>query len=175
MATPYDIDRAPEGATHWAPDTLDYAEAWYRKAPEGWYVVNDYWADDVSERPNGRAAINWNTQVYVDLCRPESDLIRLAYPAQKPVRINPKCKSFHYEMHAIAEQAGLVAECPEYPEILYWRDSATGRKVRIGSDLMVQMSGWHFDRWALEPCEGHKLPLTDYKFIALIERLRKEY
>lgn len=174
MSTLYDINRAPPGATHWAPDTMDYASAWYRKAPEGWYVVNDYWADDVYERPYGRAAINWNEKVYVELCRPEGDLVSLIYSDQKAVKIDPKHKSFHYEMHAIAEQAGLIAECPEYPEILYWCDSLTGRKVRVSPDLMVQMSGKSFDRWALEPCDGHKLPLTDYKFIALIERLRNE-
>lgn len=91
---------------------------------------------------------------------------------EKPVYIDPKSKQFFYEIHAIAAQAGLIAECPEYVDILYWSDSKSKKRFRIGEDLRVQVSGNDFDRWALESSDDYKLPKTDEKFIKLICSLR---
>lgn len=89
-----------------------------------------------------------------------------------PVRLYPKSKQFVYELHAIFEEAGLVAECPEYPEILYWKDPETDKRYRIGVDLLLQVSGTDFDRWALESGQSYALPLTDTKLLKLLEILK---
>lgn len=31
-----DWNEAPQGATHWAPETDDYHESWYKKDGESW-------------------------------------------------------------------------------------------------------------------------------------------
>lgn len=87
----------------------------------------------------------------------------------RPVRLYPKSKQFIWELHAIFEEAGLVAECPEYPEILYWKDPTTDKRYRIG---VVQVSGKDFDRWALESGQSYALPLTDTKLLKLLEILK---
>lgn len=90
----------------------------------------------------------------------------------RPVRLYPKSKQFIWELHAIFEEAGLVAECPEYPEILYWKDPTTDKRYRIGVDLLLQVSGKDFDRWALESGQSYALPLTDTKLLKLLEILK---
>lgn len=39
MSTEIDWSKAPEGATHWGPETEDYYEAWYKNTGEKWYCA----------------------------------------------------------------------------------------------------------------------------------------
>lgn len=89
-----------------------------------------------------------------------------------PVRLYPKSKQFVYELHAIFEQAGLEAEDPDDKTLLYWKDTTTDKRYRIGADLLLQVSGKDFDRWALESGQSYALPLTDIKLLKLLEALR---
>lgn len=87
----------------------------------------------------------------------------------KPVRLYPKSRQFVYELHAIFEQAGLEAEDPDDKTLLYWKDLVTNKRYRIGEDLLLQVSGKDFDRWALESVESYALPLTDTILLKLLE------
>lgn len=77
MNKPTNINNAPKNATHWAPETDRFLEAYYRHENGLWYVVSDYWASDVDERPYGYPAKNWNTGGEPTLKRPSTDLIPL--------------------------------------------------------------------------------------------------
>jgi len=90
----------------------------------------------------------------------------------KPVKLNPKSKQFCYEVHALAEQAGLVNETPEYPQYFYWYDTLTKRKFRLSEGLMLEVSDNDFDRWANSGYTELPMPKTGDKFIKLIEELR---
>lgn len=79
MGTKPDISKAPPGATHWAPDSGQFCESWYRQEGDLWFCINDYWASDVTERPYGRPAKQWNDNP-VRIQRPMSDLIELVEP-----------------------------------------------------------------------------------------------
>lgn len=91
---------------------------------------------------------------------------------EKPVRLNPRSKQFCYEIQAVAKEAGLIPECPEYPEIFYWSDSLSKRKWRLGDDLRLEVSDDDFDRWANSGRAHERLPVTDYKLFELIQRMR---
>lgn len=75
MKTPTNISNAPKDATHWAPETDNWLEAYYRLENGLWYHVSDYWASDVDERPWGMPAQNWKNNGSVRLKRPTTDLI----------------------------------------------------------------------------------------------------
>lgn len=64
-----DMSKAPQGATHWAPETNDYEESWYKFDGQSWSGVNAYWADHLPTRWYGYG---------VSLKRPMSDLVELA-------------------------------------------------------------------------------------------------
>ena len=70
-----DLSKAPEGATHWAPDTGEWCECWYRFENNLWYIINDYWASDVVERPWSGAAKAWKENGFTRLKRPITELI----------------------------------------------------------------------------------------------------
>ena len=74
MKYPTNISHMPEGATHWAPETDNWLEAWYRFEDGLWYQVNQYWAYDVAERPYGMPAAGWKGAGVPVLKRPISDL-----------------------------------------------------------------------------------------------------
>jgi hypothetical protein len=92
----------------------------------------------------------------------------------KPVKFNPKSKSFHFEVNAVAADIGLVLECPDYPEMMYYNDTVSGRKFRILESLEIEMSDDNFDRWANSGMLYEKLPMTDVKFKELIEYMRTQ-
>ena len=71
------LANAPEGATHWAPDSDGWAESWYRLEDGLWYCINDYWASDIAERPYGMAAKSWKEDGAEKLIRPLEELAKL--------------------------------------------------------------------------------------------------
>ena len=77
MKTPTNINHAPADATHWAPETDDWLEAYYRHENGLWYCVSDYWASDVDERPYGMPSKSWKNDGQESLKRPLTDLIPL--------------------------------------------------------------------------------------------------
>lgn len=91
----------------------------------------------------------------------------------KPVKFNPKSKSFYHEVNAVAAEIGLVLEDPEYPDLMYYKDIVSGRGFRILESLEIQMSDDNFDRWANSVMLIEKLPLTDIKFKELIGNMRE--
>lgn len=91
---------------------------------------------------------------------------------EKPVRLNPRSNQFCYEIQAIAKEAGLISECPDYPEIFYWSDSLSNRKFRITDDLRLRVSDDKFDRWSNSELAHERVPVTDYKLYEMIVRLR---
>ena len=90
----------------------------------------------------------------------------------KPVRLKPKNKNFHYEVHAVAKECGLIAECDDYPEIMYWNDSKTGRRFRVLESMELQVSDDSFDRWANSGLTSIRMPDTDEKLRVAIDILR---
>ena len=78
MNKPTNINNAPNNATHWAPETDQWIESYYRLEKGLWYCVNDYWASDVDERPYGRAAKKWSLDGVPLLQRPFNDLTPLS-------------------------------------------------------------------------------------------------
>lgn len=90
----------------------------------------------------------------------------------KPVKFNPKSKSFHYEVNAVAASIGLVLETPDHPEMMYYKDTVSGRRFRILESLDIEMSDDNFDRWANSGMCYEKLPMCEHKFIELIRQMR---
>lgn len=74
---PTDINNAPKDATHWAPETDDWQECYYRFDNGLWYQVNNYWASDVEERPYGHPAKHWKVFGMKELKRPMTDLVAI--------------------------------------------------------------------------------------------------
>lgn len=74
MITP-NLSRAPKGATHWAADSGEFVESWYRYDGSNWYCINDYWSDEV-EVTNSRSHHKWYYEPQ-KLNRPVTDLISL--------------------------------------------------------------------------------------------------
>lgn len=74
---PTNINDAPSNATYWAPQTDDWVECYYRLENGLWYIVNAYWASDVTERPYGRPAKAWNENGFPELIRDVNELILL--------------------------------------------------------------------------------------------------
>lgn len=91
---------------------------------------------------------------------------------EKPVKFNPKSKSFHFEVNAVAESIGLMLEDPNYPDMMYYKDTVSGRRFRILESLEIEMSDDNFDRWANSGMCYEKLPMHEHKFIQLIEEMR---
>lgn len=77
MNRPTNIKHAPKDATHWAPETDDWLEGYYRYQDGKWYHVNYYWASDVDERPTGLPAQSWKNDGTDTLLRPLTDLVPL--------------------------------------------------------------------------------------------------
>lgn len=77
MNKPTNIEHAPKDATHWAPETNDWLECYYRYENGLWYFVNYYWASDVDERPTGIPAHAWRENGVEDLLRPMTDIIEI--------------------------------------------------------------------------------------------------
>ena len=77
MKCPTNIEHMPEGATHWAPETDNWLEGWYRLEDGLWYHVNQYWASDVDERPYGMPADAWKNKGSPVLTRPLWDLVEI--------------------------------------------------------------------------------------------------
>lgn len=91
----------------------------------------------------------------------------------KPVKLNPKSRSFHHEVNAVAEQAGLELEDKTYPELMYYKDTITGRRFRVTEDLYLEVSDDNFDRWANSGLARTRLPTTDILFLRAIDVLRE--
>lgn len=92
---------------------------------------------------------------------------------EKPVRFNFKSPHVHHEINAVLESVGVVLDSPEYPDIMYYTDTVTGRKLRILESFEIQMGDENFDRWANSVCHWvSSIPETDYKLISLIQSLR---
>lgn len=78
------MSHKPEGATHWAAQTDDWLECWYRLENGLWYMITEYWATDIAERPYGMPAKSWKEDGVTELKRPLSDLVNLnEYQVQK--------------------------------------------------------------------------------------------
>lgn len=79
MKSPTNINNAPKDATHWAPETDQWPECWYRFEDGLWYTLCDYWADAIDEYPWSPPAKNWNTKSkgVLVLKRPLTELIPL--------------------------------------------------------------------------------------------------
>lgn len=71
-----DLTKAPKGATHWAPDTGQWCECWYRLENGKWFVINDYWASDV-DREGSPAGDSWYNKSADKLVRPMADLVEI--------------------------------------------------------------------------------------------------
>jgi hypothetical protein len=63
-----DLSKMPEGASHWAAETDDHMEAWYKHDGQSWSCLNTYWA---AENPNSWYGLG------TSLKRPMTDLIKI--------------------------------------------------------------------------------------------------
>lgn len=150
-ANEIDWTKAPEGATHWGPDTEDWFESWYMKTDKGY-------------KYHSKSHNDWDIEGSMDSIR-ESELVERPKEVifnditffvgnELEYSLNNGATWFKCNIKYVVEDSGVVAECYNIdPTIEQWLcfnktvfreiDKEAGEREKAIQEMWMKVHTWY--------------------------------